>query len=73
MARKQRGKAASSMKQTVGGQSADNLILMQESSDDEAPEEVTFVDSKAEALSSMKRALDSVRRWQMKPNSVETP
>lgn len=35
---------------------------MLESSDDEAPEEVTFEDSKAQAVRSMRQALDTARR-----------
>lgn len=38
------------------------LKLANDSSDDEAPEEVTFEDSKAEALRSMKEAMDTARR-----------
>uniref|UniRef100_A0A7N8XJY9 Nucleolar protein 7 n=1 Tax=Mastacembelus armatus TaxID=205130 RepID=A0A7N8XJY9_9TELE len=41
---------------------AGSLSLMLESSDDEAPEEVTFEDSKTQALRNMKRALDTVKR-----------
>uniref|UniRef100_A0A3B4GVB9 Nucleolar protein 7 n=1 Tax=Pundamilia nyererei TaxID=303518 RepID=A0A3B4GVB9_9CICH len=41
---------------------AESFTLSLESSDDEAPEEVTFEDSKAEALRSMKQALDTARR-----------
>lgn len=41
---------------------AENMTLMLEASDDEAPEEVTFEDSKVEALRSMKQALDTARR-----------
>uniref|UniRef100_A0A668U0L0 U3 small nucleolar RNA-associated protein NOL7 C-terminal domain-containing protein n=1 Tax=Oreochromis aureus TaxID=47969 RepID=A0A668U0L0_OREAU len=40
----------------------ESFTLSLESSDDEAPEEVTFEDSKAEALRSMKQALDTARR-----------
>uniref|UniRef100_A0A3P8R4W2 U3 small nucleolar RNA-associated protein NOL7 C-terminal domain-containing protein n=1 Tax=Astatotilapia calliptera TaxID=8154 RepID=A0A3P8R4W2_ASTCA len=41
---------------------AESFTLSLESSDDEAPEEVTFEDSKAAALRSMKQALDTARR-----------
>ncbi|KAG9355889.1 hypothetical protein JZ751_000733 [Albula glossodonta] len=37
-------------------------VDLSEDDDDEAPEEVTFEDSKATALRSMKQAIDSVRR-----------
>uniref|UniRef100_A0A671X1L9 Nucleolar protein 7 n=1 Tax=Sparus aurata TaxID=8175 RepID=A0A671X1L9_SPAAU len=40
----------------------EHFSLMLASSDDEAPEEVTFEDSKTEALRSMKQALDTARR-----------
>ncbi|KAK5860435.1 hypothetical protein PBY51_021912 [Eleginops maclovinus] len=40
----------------------DNFSLMLDSSDDEAPEELTFEESKAQALKSMKHALDTARR-----------
>uniref|UniRef100_A0A8D0A6N5 Nucleolar protein 7 n=1 Tax=Sander lucioperca TaxID=283035 RepID=A0A8D0A6N5_SANLU len=62
MAKKQRGKSASSSKTADIKQQTDHFSLMLESSDDEAPEEVTFEDSKAEALRSMKQALDTARR-----------
>lgn len=41
---------------------AEKFSLMLDSSDDEAPEEVTFEDSKTQALRSMKQALDTARR-----------
>ncbi|GLD50680.1 nucleolar protein 7 [Lates japonicus] len=41
---------------------AEMFSLMLDSSDDEAPEEVTFEDSKTQALRSMKQALDTARR-----------
>lgn len=59
MVKKQRGKKVSLSKMTIVDKTQDSLLL---SSDDEAPEEVTFEDSKAQALHSMKQALDSVRR-----------
>ncbi|XP_033960818.2 U3 small nucleolar RNA-associated protein NOL7 [Pseudochaenichthys georgianus] len=59
MVKKQRGETSSSLKME---KVSDNLNLMLESSDDEAPEEVTFEDSKAQALKSMKLALDTARR-----------
>lgn len=62
MAKKQRGKTLSSSKSSVLEKETDRFSLMLPSSDDEAPEEVTFEDSKAQALRSMKRALDSARR-----------
>uniref|UniRef100_A0A8D3DVW9 U3 small nucleolar RNA-associated protein NOL7 C-terminal domain-containing protein n=1 Tax=Scophthalmus maximus TaxID=52904 RepID=A0A8D3DVW9_SCOMX len=46
----------------AGGEASDLGGLLLESSDDEAPEEVTFEDSKTQALRSMKDALDTVRR-----------
>lgn len=62
MVKKQRGKTASLSKTTIVEKTKDNLNLLLSSSDDEAPEEVTFEDSKAQALHNMKEALDSVRR-----------
>ncbi|XP_010794086.1 nucleolar protein 7 [Notothenia coriiceps] len=59
MVKKQRGETSSSLKME---KHSDNLNLILESSDDEAPEEVTFEDSKAQALKSMKLALESARR-----------
>ncbi|XP_075954312.1 U3 small nucleolar RNA-associated protein NOL7 isoform X1 [Anarhichas minor] len=59
MARKQRGRTASSSKTE---KQTDSFSLMLESSDDEAPEEMTFEDSKTEALRSMKQALATARR-----------
>ncbi|KAM6919778.1 U3 small nucleolar RNA-associated protein NOL7 [Lycodopsis pacificus] len=59
MAKKKRGRTASSSKTET---QADTFSLMLESSDDEAPEEMTFEDSKTEALRSMKQALDTARR-----------
>lgn len=62
MARKQRGKTTSPSKAADSERQTENFSLTLESSDDEAPEEVTFGDSKAEALRSMKEALDTARR-----------
>uniref|UniRef100_A0A3B4WAN4 Nucleolar protein 7 n=1 Tax=Seriola lalandi dorsalis TaxID=1841481 RepID=A0A3B4WAN4_SERLL len=62
MAKKQRGKTTSQSKTANNEKQEENFTLMLESSDDEAPEEVTFEDSKAQALRSMKRALDTARR-----------
>lgn len=62
MAKKQRGKASSSSKTADTEKPAESFTLSLESSDDEAPEEVTFEDSKAAALRSMKQALDTARR-----------
>ncbi|XP_070829813.1 U3 small nucleolar RNA-associated protein NOL7 [Chaetodon trifascialis] len=62
MAKKQRGNSALASKTAVMKEQADNFSLTLDSSDDEAPEEVTFEDSKAEALRSMKQALDTARR-----------
>lgn len=62
MAKKQRGKASSSSKTVDIEKPAESFTLSLESSDDEAPEEVTFEDSKAAALRSMKQALDTARR-----------
>ncbi|KAK1879232.1 Nucleolar protein 7 [Dissostichus eleginoides] len=59
MVKKQRGETSSSLTME---KHSDNFNLMLESSDDEAPEEVTFEDSKAQALKSMKLALDTARR-----------
>ncbi|CAF97792.1 unnamed protein product [Tetraodon nigroviridis] len=62
MVKKQRGKKVSSSKRTNTEKSKNSLHVLLTSSDDEAPEEVTFEDSKAQALRSIKQALDSVRR-----------
>ncbi|AWP03569.1 putative nucleolar protein 7 isoform 2 [Scophthalmus maximus] len=65
MARKQRGATAHGSSKTADngdGGHAEHFSLLLESSDDEAPEEVTFEDSKTQALRSMKDALDTVRR-----------
>lgn len=62
MVKKQRGKKVSLSKTTIMEKTKDSLNLSVSSSDDEAPEEVTFEDSKAQALRSMNQALDAVRR-----------
>ncbi|KAK9538417.1 hypothetical protein VZT92_003588 [Zoarces viviparus] len=59
MAKKQRGRTASSSKTET---QTDSFSLMLESSDDEAPEEMTFEDSKTAAIRSMKQALETARR-----------
>ncbi|KAM7400052.1 hypothetical protein PAMA_004650 [Pampus argenteus] len=61
--KKQRGKtAAASLKAAEKQTEMESFSLALESSDDEAPEQVTFEDSKVEALRSMKQAMDTVRR-----------
>ncbi|XP_067462868.1 U3 small nucleolar RNA-associated protein NOL7 [Thunnus thynnus] len=60
--KKQRGKTASSLKAADSEKPMEDFSLALESSDDEAPEEVTFEDSKTQALRSMKQALDTARR-----------
>lgn len=62
MAKRQRGKTALSSKTADMEEQTEHFSLMLASSDDEAPEEVTFEDSKTEALRSMKQALDTARR-----------
>ncbi|XP_073347306.1 U3 small nucleolar RNA-associated protein NOL7 [Pagrus major] len=62
MAKKQRGKAASSSNMVETEEQTEHFSLMLASSDDEAPDEVTFEDSKTQALRSMKEALDTARR-----------
>ncbi|CAB1446558.1 unnamed protein product [Pleuronectes platessa] len=63
MAPKQRGKTASSSKTADKREDhAENMGLFLESSDDEAPEELTFEESKLAALRCLKEALDSARR-----------
>ncbi|XP_076600787.1 U3 small nucleolar RNA-associated protein NOL7 [Chaetodon auriga] len=62
MAKKQRGNSALASKTAVMKEQTDSFNLTLDSSDDEAPEEVTFEDSKAQALRSMKQALDTARR-----------
>ncbi|KAI3374175.1 hypothetical protein L3Q82_006033 [Scortum barcoo] len=62
MAKKQRGETASLSKTADMQKQAENFSLVSGSSDDEAPEEVSFEESKARALRSMKQALDTARR-----------
>ncbi|KAG7234362.1 hypothetical protein INR49_004896 [Caranx melampygus] len=62
MAKKQRGKKTSPSKTVEDENQAENMTLSLDASDDEAPEEVTFEDSRAQALRSMKQALDTARR-----------
>ncbi|XP_034470159.1 nucleolar protein 7 isoform X1 [Hippoglossus hippoglossus] len=63
MAEKQRGKTAASSKTADKREDHEgNMSLFLESSDDEAPEELTFEESKLEALRCVKDALDSARR-----------
>ncbi|KAM8850381.1 U3 small nucleolar RNA-associated protein NOL7 [Spinachia spinachia] len=62
MAKKQRGEAAPSLRTAGRGKQMEGFSLFLESSDDEGPEEVTFEDSKADALRTMKQALDIARR-----------
>lgn len=63
MVKRQRGKVASKAKQSEAVKRAELLGPCLTSSDDEAPDEVTFEDSKTAALQSMKLALDSARRY----------
>uniref|UniRef100_A0A3P9Q7S1 Nucleolar protein 7 n=1 Tax=Poecilia reticulata TaxID=8081 RepID=A0A3P9Q7S1_POERE len=62
MAKKQRGKGASLQKKAENEKAADNFQLALDSSDDDAPEEVTFEDSKARAVESLKLALETAKR-----------
>ncbi|CAN9503034.1 unnamed protein product [Ophioblennius macclurei] len=62
MAKKKRGETNSSRKNTESEKQTEHFSLMLDSSDDEAPEEVTFEDSKAQALRSMTEAIETVRR-----------
>ncbi|XP_015233816.1 PREDICTED: nucleolar protein 7 [Cyprinodon variegatus] len=62
MVKKQRGKSASSQKRADNKKVADNFKLAIESSDEDAPEEVTFEESKAQAFESLKQAVESARR-----------
>uniref|UniRef100_A0A672GF45 U3 small nucleolar RNA-associated protein NOL7 C-terminal domain-containing protein n=1 Tax=Salarias fasciatus TaxID=181472 RepID=A0A672GF45_SALFA len=59
MVKKQRGKTDSSPKNMDREEHAAHF---NDSSDEEAPDEVTFEDSKAQALRSMARAIETVRR-----------
>ncbi|KAM9845313.1 U3 small nucleolar RNA-associated protein NOL7 [Aulostomus maculatus] len=62
MAKKQRGKANCSLRRGNNEPVVEGFKLELESSDDEAPEEVTFEDSKAQALRSVRQALEAARR-----------
>ncbi|KAJ8337255.1 hypothetical protein SKAU_G00384750 [Synaphobranchus kaupii] len=65
MAKKQRGKTGTLMVKQKSKKTAENLhlgVASSEEDDDEAPEEVTFEDSKAVALRSMREAIDTARR-----------
>ncbi|XP_029380835.1 nucleolar protein 7-like isoform X1 [Echeneis naucrates] len=63
MAKDQRGKTTTSpSKKTDTEKQTEDTTMVFESSDDEAPEEVTFDASRTEALRSMKQALDTARR-----------
>lgn len=62
MAQKKRGAASQQSSGSAMEASPDFIALGAASSDDEAPEEVTFEASKAAALQSMKQALDTARR-----------
>ncbi|XP_037537870.1 nucleolar protein 7 [Nematolebias whitei] len=59
---KKRVKTMSLKGNVDNGKPTKTVNVSSESSDDEVPEEVTFEDSKAQALRSMKQALDTVRR-----------
>lgn len=62
MANKQRGNRGSSSKTAVIEKRAQHFSIELTPSDDEAPEEVTFEDSKVQALRSIKQALDTAKR-----------
>ncbi|XP_023671308.1 U3 small nucleolar RNA-associated protein NOL7 [Paramormyrops kingsleyae] len=62
MADKRRGDAGVRKRKSESKKMTEHLQLGVDSSDDEAPDEVTFEDSKAVALRSMKEAIDSARR-----------
>ncbi|XP_028328944.1 nucleolar protein 7 [Gouania willdenowi] len=62
MAKKQRGKTTASSPKKCTEKPTEQFSFMLESSDDEAPEEVTFEDSKVQALRSMNNALETIRR-----------
>ncbi|CAG6009260.1 unnamed protein product [Menidia menidia] len=62
MAKKQRAKTRSSAGKTDSEKQGKHFAMAFESSDEEAPEEVTFEDSKVQALRSMKHALDTAKR-----------
>ncbi|KAM9323228.1 U3 small nucleolar RNA-associated protein NOL7 isoform 2-T2 [Pholidichthys leucotaenia] len=62
MAKKQRGKTGLSKKAAASKKQTEDFNLVLQSSDDEAPEEVSFEASKAQALRSVKQALDTAKR-----------
>nr|XP_061795106.1 nucleolar protein 7-like [Nerophis lumbriciformis] len=62
MAPKQRAAKSDSSKMNKSDDRSDGFCLEMSSSDDEAPEEVTFEDSKAQALRSVELALKDARR-----------
>uniref|UniRef100_A0A8C7WXG0 Nucleolar protein 7 n=1 Tax=Oryzias sinensis TaxID=183150 RepID=A0A8C7WXG0_9TELE len=63
MVKSKRGTTTASAKKSVDTEkTSETLCQGLESSDDDAPEEVTFGDSKTEALRSLKLALDSAKR-----------
>ncbi|KAG5842099.1 hypothetical protein ANANG_G00174070 [Anguilla anguilla] len=65
MAKKQHGKVGVQMGKQKSKKITENLhlgVASSEEDDDEAPEEVTFEDSKAVALRSMREAIDTARR-----------
>lgn len=63
MVKSKRVKTASRKKNANTEKPSEDLNQVLDSSDDDAPEEVTFGDSKNEALRSLKLALDSAKRW----------
>lgn len=62
MAKKQRGEASSPSKTVDGEDRTSEFRLMMDPSDDEAPDEVTFENTKTQALHRRKEALDRARR-----------
>ncbi|XP_041697402.1 nucleolar protein 7 [Coregonus clupeaformis] len=62
MAKKLHRKSASSSNKLNSANMTDDFQLHLDSSDDDAPEEVTFEDSKASALRNMKDALETAKR-----------
>lgn len=62
MAKKQHGKSASFLNTVEIVKSTDKFDPALDSSDDDAPEEVSFEDSKASALRSMRDALETAKR-----------
>ncbi|XP_061879040.1 nucleolar protein 7 [Entelurus aequoreus] len=62
MATRQRGQPARLTKKQKNENAVKTFVSAFDSSEDEGPEEVTFEDSKAEALQSVEQALQSARR-----------